>query len=91
MFAGVGQFLKLNEIEENEHVEEKILGVFDVLKNEFPKDLNLVKFNQQYDNLSGRSVNIGNLIRTVVMKYTLNRLNKEEASWNSLFNQEMKK
>lgn len=91
IFAGVGIFLKLNEANEVENIKKKILDSFENLKNSLTQDLNLEKFNNQYDNLSGRSVNIGNLIRTVVMNYTVHKLEDKSTSWMQLFNQEMKR
>ncbi|RYJ42156.1 hypothetical protein [Flavobacterium beibuense] len=91
IFAGVGSYLDINEDEDTSELTIKILITFDILIENFSSKLELEKFNSQYDNLSGRSVNIGNLIRTVIMNYTVKVLNKETTSWNTLFNQQMKK
>lgn len=91
VFAGVGIHLNLKSGENIENLEENILDAFDELKLSLTKDLNLAKFNAEYDSLSGRSVNIGNLIRTVIMNYTVHKLKNESANWMTLFNQEMKK
>ncbi|PZX46019.1 hypothetical protein [Algoriphagus chordae] len=91
VFAGVGVYLNLNSSDQIDGLDEKILESFEELKTSLTKELNLNKFNAEYDSLSGRSVNIGNLIRSVVMNYTIHKLKKESTNWMSLFNQEMKK
>jgi len=89
VFAGVGVYLELNNDNEADNLQTKILNSFEALKKTLPEDLNLKKFNNEYDSLSGRSVNIGNLIRSVVMNYTIHKLKGESTNWKSLFNQEM--
>lgn len=89
VFAGVGVYLELNNDNETDNLQAKILNSFEELKKTLSEDLNLKKFNNEYDNLSGRSVNIGNLIRSVVMNYTIHKLKGENTNWKSLFNQEM--
>lgn len=91
IFSGIGNYLHLSDKNEVEDIEQKILDCFEELKEKLTKDLNLEKFNEQYDNVTGRSVNIGNLIRTVIMNYTTNKLKGENTTWMQLFNQEMKK
>ncbi|GGF49163.1 hypothetical protein [Echinicola rosea] len=91
IFAGVGVHLNLNSSNEDGDIENKILESFEELKSTLPTELNLAKFNAEYDSLSGRSVNIGNLIRTVIMNYTIHKLKKGSPNWMSLFNHEMKK
>lgn len=91
VFSGVGVYLNLNSANEDSDLKNKILESFEQLKSSLPTELNLAKFNAEYDSLSGRSVNIGNLIRTVIMNYTIHKLKKENTNWMSLFNHEMKK
>ena len=74
VFAGVGVYLELDNDNEADSLQNKILNSFEELKQTLPVDLNLRKFNNEYDSLSGRSVNIGNLIRSVVMNYTIYKL-----------------
>lgn len=91
IFAGIGLYLKISDNSKIENIEQEILDAFNKLKSVITVDLNLKGFNTQYDNVTGRSVNIGTLIRTVIMKYVYHRLENEPLSWNQLFNQEMKK
>jgi len=91
VFAGIGVHLEINTTDQIEDLEIKILDSFDTLKTVLPDGLNLSKFNAQYDSLNGRSVNIGNLIRTVIMNYTIHKLKNESTNWSSLFNHEMNK
>jgi len=87
IFAGIGSYIKSSpNLAFN---EKQILMMFDELIEKFPVNLQLAKFNKQYDNLTGRSVNIGNLIRTVIMNYTIHKLSDNDISWDKLFNQEM--
>ena len=89
IFAGIGVYLELDNDLEADNPKSKILNSFDKLKKVLPENLNLKNFNAQYDSLSGRSVNIGNLIRTVVMNYTIHSLEEDKVTWKSLFNKEM--
>jgi len=87
IFAGVGSYIKSTS--NNKLDEDDILIAFDQLIRKFPDNLYISKFNKQYDNLAGRSVNIGKLIRTVIMNYTIHKLSGNEMTWDKLFNQEM--
>lgn len=91
IFAGVGLYLNISENPNIENIKDEIIKYFDKLKKTITVDLNLKSFNSQYDTVAGRSVNIGILIRTVIMKFVYQKLKEEPLTWNQLFNQEMKK
>lgn len=94
IFAGIGVYLNLAEKSEKSDpkvIKDEILEAIKKLKTNLPDSLQLDQFEQQYNNVSGRSVNIGNLIRSVVMSYTIHRLKDEKVTWSSLFSQEMGK
>ncbi|HBS89135.1 MAG TPA: hypothetical protein DEA97_21490 [Bacteroidales bacterium] len=88
VLAAVGKYTPLSNELSQEQIRQKSDESFKGLKEKITTiGFNLQSFQNQYNNLSSRSVNIGNFIRKVVMNYTFDLLsNNKPQNWEYYFN-----
>ncbi len=88
ILAALGKYQPLNNNLVEKEIFEQTDKSFKDLKTKIElHGYNLKSFQDQYNNLSSRSVNIGNFIRKVVMNYTYDMLKNEKPySWETYFN-----
>ena len=93
IMAGMGKFNPLNDNLSFNQIEEITNSSFNTLKKKIDTlGLNLISFQEQYNVLSSRSVNIGNFIRKVIMNYTFDLMsNTKSQSWEPYFQVAKKK
>ncbi len=92
ILAGLGQFVQINEnsnIDSIKHITTA--GFEELLQKSQEVGFRLTEFEEQYNILSSRSVNIGNFIRKVVMNYTIALLKGEQPTWQDVFTTNLKK
>jgi hypothetical protein len=85
ILAGVG--LHINAIKLNcNDLLDKTLEALDILKEYFNNNsLNINQFNSHYEQLSAKSVNIGQHIRTIIEKAILGILKGHMLNWDEFF------
>ncbi len=88
ILAAVGKHGPLNNELTQDEIHDKTTANFKELRKKIETvGFNLKSFQNEYNNLSSRSVNIGNFIRKVIMNYTLDMLvSNKPLSWDSYFN-----
>lgn len=86
VFAALGRRIKIDEKWSEKELAEFAGKGFNELKDAIiTKGFNLKQFTEQYNNMSSRSVNIGNFIRKVIMEYTFELLDGREPTWSEIF------
>ncbi|MFD2603473.1 hypothetical protein [Flavobacterium suzhouense] len=98
VFAGISDYLEVSNIladidndlsdSQFEEIRENLLKLTNKGKNQFIKNvkngnIDLEGFEKAYENLSSRSINIGNVVRTGVKEYVCDMLNEEQANWSN--------
>ncbi len=92
ILAGLGEFVQIDENSNIDTLKQKTnTGFEELLQKSKEVGFGLSEFEEQYNNLSSRSVNIGSFIRKVVMSYTVALLKGELPSWKSIFTLNFKK
>lgn len=86
VFAAIGRHIKIEESwSEKDLAKFAKIGFKDLRDAITSKGLMLSQFTDQYNNMSGRGVNIGNFIRKVVMEYVYELLENSQPNWAEIF------
>jgi len=91
ILAGLGVYAKVDEMQSIDEIQILFEENFKRLLTQVRQyGFNLKEFIFEYNQLSSRSVNIGNFIRKVVMDYTVALLEDQDPSWKEIFNSKNK-
>lgn len=85
-FGAIGKYININNIDNSELLHEKFTRANDILKNTInDTGLDLTNFDQQYNSLSSRKINIGSYVRKATYNFILYSLEGKDFTWNVAF------
>ncbi|HYV92757.1 MAG TPA: hypothetical protein VE978_13260 [Chitinophagales bacterium] len=86
VFAAVGKYINIDDEWDKSALRKAANEGFKVLRNNIlHRGFKLKEFTNEYNTLSSRSGNIGNIIRKVVMNYTFELLQGNNPEWKDIF------
>lgn len=85
-WGAVGNYIKIKDIQNSEMLSEKFTNSCNLLGNRIRQHgLNLDLYEDEYNTLSSRTINIGSTVRQAVFSYISGILNNDIISWKRAF------
>jgi hypothetical protein len=88
ILAGLGTYLEISELNDIKELRRRTDEGFKQLKKKSKSPgYKLNDFQNEYNNLYNKTVNVGTFVRKAIKDYTLSLLRDETPSWKKIFNQ----
>jgi hypothetical protein len=85
-WGAIGYFIQIKEITESTTLQERLTHACNCIKNKINQyGLSLDSYENEYNALSSRTINIGSTVRQAVFSYILGLLKDNRIDWKQAF------
>lgn len=85
-FGAIGKYININKVDNSELLQDNFVSATNILKDIIKNTgLDLISFDQQYNSLSSRKINIGSYVRKATYNFILCSLEGKDSTWDVAF------